>query len=111
MAEGTNLPLSKTICPSSRTINKNSIIVGNKELLCCDLAEGAVILDLTSGIYYGLDAVGTYVWALIQEPRAMSDIAAAVEEEYAVEPARCEQDLKRLFAEMSDCKLIEVSSE
>lgn len=90
------------------TINDNSNIVANRDLLCCDLSEGAVILDLKSGVYYGLDGVGTFIWALIQESRVMSDIAAAVLEEYAVESDRCVQDLRNLFVEMTDRKLIEV---
>ena len=92
-------------------INDNTIIVANRELLCCDLAEGAVILDLKSGVYYGLDAVGTYICGLIQESRTMREITAGVLGEYAVEPAQCVEDLRNLFAEMTERKLIEVRDE
>ena len=90
------------------TLSYDSIIVASKDLLFCDLSEGAVILDLESGVYYGLDAVGTYIWGLIQDPKVMNDIAAAVLEEDAVEPAQCWHDLKNLFAEMAERNLIEV---
>jgi hypothetical protein len=93
------------------TIHDNSIIVANKELLCCDLPEGAVILDLKSGVYYGLDNVGTFIWSLIQEPKVLREIAAAVLAEYAVAPERCAQDLRTLFAEMVGRNLIEVKDE
>lgn len=111
MVEATFLPLARTVDQHSMTIDDNSIIVANRQLLCCDLSEGAVILDLRSGVYYGLDAVGTFIWGLIQEPKVVRDIAAAVLEEYAVEPERCAQDLRNLFAEMLDRGLIEVRSE
>jgi hypothetical protein len=90
------------------TINDNSTIVASRDLLCCDLSDGAVILDLKSGVYYGLDDVGTFVWGLIQEPKLVTDITAAVLEEYAVEAERCAQDLRKLFAEMTERNLIEV---
>ena len=93
------------------TITNNSIIVANRDLLCCDLSEGAVILDLKSGIYYGLDAVGTFIWGLIQEPRGMGEIALAVLEEYAVEHQRCVEDLKGLLTEMAARNLIEVRND
>ena len=86
----------------------NSIIVATKELLCCDLSEGAVILDLRSGVYYSLDPVGTYIWKLIQEPRMVSDIMLAVLDEYDVDAGSCERDLRRLFGEMGERNLVEV---
>jgi Coenzyme PQQ synthesis protein D (PqqD) len=89
-------------------IQDNSNVVAIRDLLCCDLADGAVILDLKSGVYYGLDAVGTFIWGLIQEPKVVSAITAAMLEEYSVERERCAQDLKRLLAEMVQLNLIEV---
>ncbi|MCM3874365.1 MAG: PqqD family protein [Pyrinomonadaceae bacterium] len=101
-------PLVARILDDAMTITDNSIIAANKELLCCDLSEGAVILDLKSGVYYGLDAVGTYIWGLIQEPKTIDEITNAVLDEYAVEPERCLADLKVLFKDMAERNLIEV---
>jgi len=103
-----SVPLIADVRDTSMTITDNSIIVATRELLCCDLSEGAVILDLKSGVYYGLDDVGTYIWGLIQEPRTMGDITRAVLDEYAVERERCLADLKTLFTDMAERKLIEV---
>lgn len=100
----------RTESPSQEAviISDDSTIVASRDLLCCDLPDGAVILDLKSGVYYGLDAVGTYVWGLIQQPKILSDIVAAVLAEYAVERERCAQDLQRLFDEMAQLELIEI---
>lgn len=95
----------------SMTLNDSSIIVARRDLLCCDLSEGAVILDLESGVYYGLDNVGTFVWRLIEEPKVLSEVTAAVLEEYSVEPERCAEDLKNLFSEMIHRHLIDVKNE
>ncbi len=90
-------------------ITDTSAIVANRDLLCCDLSDGSVILDLESGVYYGLSGVGKYVWGLIKEPKVMSDITAAVLEEYSVESDRCAEDLRSLFADMADRNLIEIT--
>lgn len=108
MAENALLSLPVTI-NRLKALNDSSTIVANRNLLGCDLSEGAVILDLESGIYYGLDAVGTFIWSVIQEPRAFSDVTAAVLEEYAVERDRCVEDLKKLFTEMAERNLIIIS--
>lgn len=89
-------------------IRLTSILAARKDLLYCELVDSAVMLDLGSGIYYGLDPVGTCIWGLIQEPKVLSDIIAAMLEEYAVEPARCEQDLRSFLSEMVSRNLIEV---
>ncbi len=106
MVENALLSLSAAMS-RPMTLNDSSIVVANRNLLCCDLSEGAVILDLESGVYYGLDAVGTFIWSVIQEPKAFSDVTAAVLDEYAVERDRCVEDLKKLFAEMAERNLIE----
>ena len=90
------------------TIKDDATIVANTDLLCCELTEGAVILDLNSGVYYGLDGVGTFIWNLIQQPRSISSIVSAVLEEYLVDGERCRQDLNKLLLEMVQLKLIEV---
>lgn len=108
MAENALLSLPVTMSRSV-TVDESSTVVANRNLLGCDLSEGAVILDLESGVYYGLDSVGTFIWSVIQEPKTFSDVTAAVLEEYAVERERCVEDLKKLFTEMADRNLIDIS--
>jgi Coenzyme PQQ synthesis protein D (PqqD) len=103
-----SIPRTGALDAQVMTIDEKSIVVARRDLLCCDLPEGAVILDLNSGIYYGLDEIGTLVWRLIQEPKMVMYLASAVLEEYAVESDRCLDDLKTLFTEMAERNLIEV---
>lgn len=112
MVEATfRLPLAGANCKAVVSISMDSIVVANKDLLCCELADDAVMLDFVSGVYYGLDPVATYIWGLIREPKVVSDVRDALLEEYDVEPERCERDLLTLFGEMSARKLIEVTNE
>ena len=89
----------------------SSIIVASKEQVCCNLEEEAVMLSLEKGKYYGLDPVGTRIWSLVQEPRAVNDILDALLQEYDVEPARCKQDLMALLEKLATEGLIEVRNE
>jgi hypothetical protein len=74
----------------------------------CDLADEVAILDLQSGIYYGLDAVGARIWSLIQEPKTVTEVCNSLLEEYDVEPERCERDLMILLQVLADKGLIKV---
>jgi hypothetical protein len=112
MMEAT-LPLSLSSTRKAAVIDicDNSIVVASKKLLCCELPEGAIILELVSGVYYGLDPVGTHIWGLIQEPKVVNDVRSALLDEYDVEPERCERDLLNLLVEMTTLRLIEVRNE
>lgn len=88
-----------------------SKVVATKEHLSSDLNNESVILNLKSGVYYGLSAVGASVWNLIQQPRTVSEIQDALLEKYDVEPEQCERDLLALLQELEAEGLIEESHE
>ncbi len=91
------------------TLSETAVVVAAREQISCDLAGEAAILDLKSGVYYGLDLVGARIWTLIQQPRAIRAIREALLEEYDVEPERCQRDLLALLTEMTAAGLIEVA--
>jgi coenzyme PQQ synthesis protein D (PqqD) len=72
-----------------------------------DLGGESVLLDLESGVYYGLDAVGTRVWMLLMEGLPLAAVCARIEEEYDVDRARLEDDVRRLVGELCDRRLVE----
>ncbi len=89
-------------------VSPESVVVVSKDQMASDVAGETVILGLTAGRYYGVDAVGARVWQLIQTPTAFADLRRAIVSEYDVEPARCEADLLALLQKMADAGLVEV---
>lgn len=73
-----------------------------------EVSGECVILDLKAGFYYGLDEVGSRVWALIQEPITVEAICDLLTAEYEADRVRCEQDLIRLLQNMAALGLIQV---
>lgn len=61
-----------------------------------DLDGQAVILDLASGLYFGLNEVGTRIWTLMSEGRNVDDIAQILSREYEADRATIEQDIRDL---------------
>ncbi len=86
-------------------------IVTAREQVSSDLGGEVVILNLKTGIYYGLDNVGAHVWTLLKEPRRVNEIRDSILREYEVEPERCEEDLLALLEELESKGLIEISDE
>ena len=92
----------------SPTISDRSVVVAARDQVSCDLAGEAAILNIKSGVYYGLDPVGARIWTLVQEPRKVAEIQTAITEEYDVEPERCARDLTGLLEKLLEEGLIEV---
>lgn len=92
-------------------ILETSLVKAAKEQVSCDLGGEAVILNLKSGEYFGLDPVGARVWSLIQEKRSVGAVRDALLEEYDVEPEACQRDLLALLKDMAGQSLIEVEND
>lgn len=96
---------------SDHTVSWNSVVVAAETQISSDLAGEAIILELKAGMYYGLDAIGTRIWKLIQEPRSVSSVRDTLLTEYEVDPERCEHDLIALLNDLAANRLIKIQNE
>lgn len=71
-----------------------------------DLDGEAVILDLASGTYFGLNPVGTRMWLLIEQHGALDDVVDALCGEYEASRETIERDLADLVTELLDKRLL-----
>jgi hypothetical protein len=91
-------------------ISESSIVEANQEQISSDLGGEAVILNLKTGVYHGLNEVGALIWTLIQEPKVVSDIKQMLLQEYEVEDQQCDRDLKALLEDLLAAGLIDVKN-
>jgi hypothetical protein len=84
-------------------------IVVSPDQVSCDLSGEAAMLNLKTGVYYGLNSVGARIWNLIQEPRTFADIHDNLTREYDVDPAVLDSDLRNHLAELAEQQLIVIS--
>jgi hypothetical protein len=71
-------------------------------VICRELSGETVLLNLESGVYYGLDGVGTRVWQLLQQDRTIADVCDVMVEEYDVEQDVVREDVSRLVGELHE---------
>lgn len=64
------------------------------------LNDEAVLLDLKSGTYFGLNDVGARTWQLILEHGTLSRVLDVLLQEYAVERDAGERDLLALAGQL-----------
>lgn len=86
----------------------DSRVVVAPDQFATDMAGEMVVLNTRSGSYYSLHGIGSTLWGLVQQPKTLREVHAAVLAEYAVSSDRCERDLVRVFGEMEAEGIIEV---
>lgn len=64
------------------------------------VGDETVLLHLKSGIYFGLDAMGTRVWVMLKERVPPAAICERLTLEFDVEPAIVESDVRRFLGEL-----------
>ena len=71
-------------------------------VICRELSGETVLLNLESGVYYGLDAVGTRVWQLLMQGSTIASVRDTMIEEYEVAAQVLHADVTRLVGELHD---------
>jgi trimethylamine:corrinoid methyltransferase-like protein len=92
----------------STILSPETTVVATPGQISSDLAGEAVILDLRSGVYYGLNEVGARIWHLVQHPHTIQAIQHAILEEYDVDSEACTQDISHLLQDLKAAGLVEM---
>jgi hypothetical protein len=78
------------------TIALDTIVAVSDDAVFRELDGESVLLNLETGMYYGLDAVGTRAWQIAAAGGSLRDVRDRLVEEYDAEPAVIERDLLTL---------------
>ena len=90
-----NLTLSQQVKPSD-------------DVLFQEVGGEAVLLNLASESYFGLDPVGTRIWLLLGEDARLQHAYDIMRDEYEVDPASLEADLLTLVGKLAEAGLVTV---
>ncbi len=92
-------------------MSRNTRVKVNTNLMSCKLDDDAVVLQLKTGVYFGMQEVAARVWDLLCEPRTLEEICSIVTSEYDVDPDACERDLLIFLNELASQSLVETTSQ
>jgi hypothetical protein len=87
----------------------NSRVVLSKDTAFREVVGEAVILDLRSGLYFGLDSVGTRIWQLLEEDGYLRHVFDVMKHEYDVDSRQLERDLIRFVSQLVERGMGEVT--
>ena len=94
-ASQTNVTLATRVRPST-------------EVLAQEVGGEAVLLDLAGERYFGLDPIGTRIWALLAPAPVLQQVHASLCAEFDADPVRIEGDLLALVRQLAEAGLVEL---
>jgi len=81
-------------------------VVVPDSVIARELDGETVVLNLETGVYFGLDSVATDIWNALQGGAKIEDALRAVLERYDVQPATLEHDLLRFVNQLASKGLL-----
>ena len=82
----------------------------NVEEVAADILDGeAIMINLSTGMYYSMDQTGALVWSLLAAGRSLQDIASALAGRYAVAREQADADIRLLLAKLVEENLVRVA--
>ena len=94
----------------SRPLTITSRVRANDNVLFQELQEEAVLLNLNSGVYFGLNPVGTRIWHLIIEKQQVLEITRSIVAEFDVSEEQCTADLIALVTKLESQGLVTITA-
>lgn len=92
-------------------IEPDATVVASADVVAADVGGERLLLNLDTGLYHGMNPVGTRIFELVGEPRTVGSVAAAVAAEYGVDTATAAADARAYVGELVDAGLAVVVEE
>ena len=89
-------------------LDLSAIVIPSPEVLVQELDGEAVLLNLESERYFGLDDVGMRVWQHLLEHRRLVRVCEEMQKEYDVDESRLRADVLQFVEALIDAGIVTV---
>ena len=87
----------------------NPVITVNELVVSAELEGEAVLLNVETGIYFGLDALGSEIWKMLEQGAKEEEIVVCLLESYEVEEGQLRADIGKFLNLLNEQGLIKVA--
>ncbi len=92
--------------------NLSHIVISRaEENISTELEGETIILDIVSGVYSGLNPIGTTIWDMLEKAVTFADICNNILGEYQVDEECCTNDLMEFLNILLEHGLVMVQDE
>ena len=94
-----------------QVLQLDSIVARSQELVASNLDGEVVMMSIENGKYYGLDAIASQIWTLLENPSSIRALCDQLLPQYNVEREQGEQDVLAFCQQAQEQNIIRVLSE
>ena len=76
------------------------------QVMSRQVGDETVLLDLASGVYFGVDGVARRIWECIADGKSLAEAAAAITEEFEVDEVTAQADVIAFSSELVERGLL-----
>ncbi|HEX6308290.1 MAG TPA: PqqD family peptide modification chaperone [Longimicrobiales bacterium] len=95
----------------SSAIGPDTVVSRNEEPVSVEVDDTVVMMSIDQGMYFGLEGVAPRIWALLERPRTVNDVCAALTEEFDIDAEACRREVLGFLDELREARLIHVHGE
>ncbi len=81
-------------------------LLASNEVCVTGIDGELVMLDVESGMYFGIDGCGVRMWELLAEPITPHAIGGRIADEFDVAPEQAREDALAFCVRLHDAKLV-----
>ena len=94
----------------NQPVTIRSIVKQSDEQVSSEIDGEAVLMSIDDGEYFKIDEIGTRIWQLIESETAVSDLISKIEQEFEVEPEKCEAEVLDFLNDLEEHKLLALTA-
>jgi hypothetical protein len=83
-----------------------SIVCRNPDIVTNKIDGETVMMSLSEGSFFGLNAVGSFIWNWLEEPAPLEVIIAGIVEQFEVSQEQCQKDVLVFVKDLVDSQVL-----
>jgi Coenzyme PQQ synthesis protein D (PqqD) len=95
---------------TKQSVSDQDLIARRDEVIAVDVQGQTVILNIDSGLFHQLNAVGTRIWGMLDAPSTVPHLCERLQEAFDVNAETCRRDVIDFVQRLGANGLIDVRS-
>ncbi len=87
-------------------IGETTLITRSSGLLTAPVRDEIVMMDIDSGLYYGLDDIGSEIWRRLEAPHKFGDLVNSLVADYDADRAVIAEDVRKLLSVLAEHEVV-----
>ena len=81
-------------------------VIRSPDALAAEVDAEIVLLNMATGYFHQLNAVGSYLWRRLDEPHTVSELCRSAIQDFEADEDVCRQDVHDFVQELLDAGLV-----